>query len=492
MRKICLILLIFFCAIAGFGNPFKWSFHPDKDGATAELEISPGYYVYYDSIVFAGGSGSVKSPKPEKNSDDIDILSSGKWFWRFAGDPENLSVVYQGCSLPQADGAAICLLPEKVQLRGGEKISSVDVPEVLTAYPEILNAKLIRSTSGYMDESEFLDFLQGNDPALANSPSSGMEKSFLYMLILALVGGIVLNLTPCVLPLIPINIAIINSGAAADRKRGFFNGLLYGAGMALAYGFFGFGVLRFGIKFGDLNGNIYFQLGAALIFLFLGIASMGVVDFDLSKFFREKKSTLRLWKSTGIFLLGALAALLAGACVAPVTVALLVFAAAQYSSGNFGALFLPLALGIGMGLPWPFFGAGIAILPKPGKFMLYIKYLFAVILIGGAVWFGFNAFNIYRNSDHTPQKELARLERAAIEAKKKNQLLLVDCQASWCTSCREMEKDVLPRGAVQKELENFVFVRFRTENLHDQGIRFLLDRWRISGLPGFAVLKCAE
>ena len=490
MRKKLFILLVCFGALLCFGAPFSWNYKTSGGGATAELEIAPGFYVYSESILFYGWEGKITPPKPEKNADGVEILPAGKWIWRFDGLPDSLSVVYQGCALPEGDSAAICLLPESVVLYGGKKGESVAVPETLKIYPALLDAKLTRSASGYMDKTQFLDFLKSGKTQ--NSASESIEKSFFYMLILAFLGGIALNLTPCVLPLIPINIAIINSGAGDDRKKGFFNGLLYGAGMAIAYGVFGFGVIRFGIKFGDLGGNIYFQLAAAVIFLVLGIAACGKINFDLSGIFREKKATLRMWKSTGIFLLGALAALLAGACVAPVTVAMLLFAAAEYSSGNFGALFLPLALGIGMGLPWPFFGAGLAILPKPGKFMLYVKYLFAAILLCGALWFFYGAWNIYDNSRVAPEMELEKLQKALVEAREKNLPLLVDCHASWCASCKKMESSVLSDPEVQNELKNFVFVRFQTEDLHDAGVRFLLDKWQIPGLPGFAVLDSAE
>ena len=491
MRKKALILLTTICASLCFGAPFSWNYKTIGNGATAELEIAPGYYAYSESIVFSGWEGKIMPPKPEKNADGVEILPAGKWVWHFDGKPNYLSVVYQGCALPEeGDSAAICLLPEKVVLCGGAESENSTAPETLNSYPELFKAKLLRSASGYMDKTQFLAFLKSGETE--KSTSQSVEKGFIYMLILAFLGGIALNLTPCVLPLIPINIAIINSGAGDDRKKGFFNGLLYGAGMAIAYGLFGFGVIRFGIKFGDLGGNIYFQLAAAVIFLVLGIAACGKINFDMSWVFRDKKATLRMWKSAGIFLLGALAALLAGACVAPVTVAMLVFAAAEFSAGNYGALFLPLALGIGMGLPWPFFGAGLAILPKPGKFMLYVKYLFGAVLICGALWFFYGAWTIYDNSRITPAAEFAKLQKALVEAKEKNLPLLVDCHASWCASCKKMESSVLSDTEVQNELKNFVFVRFQTEDLHDAGVRFLLDKWQIPGLPGFAVLDSAE
>ena len=91
----------------------------------------------------------------------------------------------------------------------------------------------------------------------------------------------------------------------------------------------------------------------------------GIFQLDLSRF----SSSLRLsqWKvGPGIlaFMLGVTAALLAGACVAPVVIAVLTLAAGEYAQGNWWALFLPFMLGLGMALPWPLIGLGVR-LPKP-------------------------------------------------------------------------------------------------------------------------------
>ena len=63
------------------------------------------------------------------------------------------------------------------------------------------------------------------------------------------------------------------------------------------------------------------------------------------------------------WLLGTVAALLAGACVAPVVIAVIVYAGTLYSEGYSTALLLPFLLGFGMALPWPFAGAGLTLLP---------------------------------------------------------------------------------------------------------------------------------
>ena len=65
--------------------------------------------------------------------------------------------------------------------------------------------------------------------------------------------------------------------------------------------------------------------------------------------------------------MGGIAALLAGACVAPVVIQVVLFSSNLYATGTPAALALPFFLGVGMAIPWPFAGAGIAALPTPGR-----------------------------------------------------------------------------------------------------------------------------
>ncbi len=73
------------------------------------------------------------------------------------------------------------------------------------------------------------------------------------------------------------------------------------------------------------------------------------------------------------FSMGAVAALLAGACVAPVVIQVVLFSSNLYATGIRIALALPFVLGLGMGVPWPVVGAGLASLPKPGMWMVRVK-----------------------------------------------------------------------------------------------------------------------
>ena len=87
-----------------------------------------------------------------------------------------------------------------------------------------------------------------------------------------LLGGLALNLTPCVLPMIPINLAIIGAGAqAGSRQRGFLLGVgLRRARWRVVYGVLGLVVILTAGTFGTINASPWFNLGIAVLFVVLG------------------------------------------------------------------------------------------------------------------------------------------------------------------------------------------------------------------------------
>ena len=93
--------------------------------------------------------------------------------------------------------------------------------------------------------------------------------------------------------------------------------------------------------------------------------------------------------------MGVVAALLAGACVAPVVISVLLLSARWYGEGMVAGLLLPFLLGLGMALPWPFAGAGLSFLPKPGKWMKWVKYSFGALILLFAVYYGGLAANLF-------------------------------------------------------------------------------------------------
>jgi thiol:disulfide interchange protein len=200
--------------------------------------------------------------------------------------------------------------------------------------------------------------------------------------------------------------------------------------------------------------------------------------------------------------MGGVAALLAGACVAPVVISVLLLSAQWYAAGQPMGLLLPFLLGAGMALPWPFAGAGLTFLPKPGRWMDVVKKGFGVLILLAAVYYGHLGVKLLldrmvdRGEVTATQvrhaKEdgwLVSLDAGLAEAGKAGKPVFVDFWASWCKNCLKMEKTTFRDPEVRRRLEGYVRVKFQAEDMTAPEIRAVLDRYGVVGLPTYVVLR---
>lgn len=370
---------------------------------------------------------------------------------------------------------------------------------------------VLQTAGGFMETGDFLAFI---DAAESGEQQRGVFEglSLITILFLIVAGGLALNLTPCVLPLIPINLAIIGAGAqSGSRMRGFALGGTYGLAMAFVYGLLGLIVILTAGSFGTINASPWFNIGIAALFIVLGLGMFDVIPIDFSKF----QSRLNLGsKGKGTFALafamGAVAALLAGACVAPVVIQVIIFSSDLYAKGTAIALALPFFLGIGMALPWPFAGAGLSFLPKPGAWMVRVKQAFGVFIFAFAAYYGYLAYEIVeqRNAirsevaSDAEQAEIADTVEALLEegwvpslsqglaiAKAENKPVLVDMWATWCKNCLVMDRTTLNDPEVVSRLEGYVKVKYQAEDPGASPTREVMQYLNGVGLPNYAILE---
>ena len=360
---------------------------------------------------------------------------------------------------------------------------------------------VLGTTGGYQNSGDFLKFI-------SNAETGVKERGLfegrgpLAILLIVLIGGLALNLTPCVLPMIPINLAIIGAGAqASSRSRGFWLGLAYGGAMAIVYGVLGLVVILTAGTFGTINSSPWFNLGIAVLFVVLGLAMFDVLLIDFSKY----SSGIGTGSSRGsfglAFTMGAVAALLAGACVAPVVIQVVLFSSNLYATGTKIALALPFFLGVGMAIPWPIAGAGLAALPKPGMWMVRVKQAFGVFILATAAYYGYEAYSIFSNRWVDPKAVASSVEEqlkagwhasladglAAAERDKKP--VMIDMWATWCKNCLTMDKTTLANDDVQKALSGYVKIKYQAEEPDEQPAKALMQRFEAVGLPAYAILK---
>jgi len=516
--------LLVFCAISAFAqfdDPFSVEAQLDGDVVRLEIDILSNHYLYAENFKVTDALGNEQEPVELPETASITDPNTGKpkpvfdqpfkavYSWQpQAGGVAAFHVQYWGCN------DEVCFIPQTkvVELEVAEKAPVVEEPEVDTPSDweiELENFEALESEAGYMKAAPFLRFLDRAESDGATDvsgirlflmdPVAFVRESGLVLTILfILVGGLALNLTPCVLPMIPINLAIIGAGAQAGSKgRGFALGATYGLGIALVYGLLGVLVVLTGSQFGTIQSNPWFNLVIAIIFVVLALAMFDVFHIDLSRFQSKMGGGLQ---KQGSFLvaitMGSVAALLAGACVAPVVIAVLLLAT---SIGPVG-LVLPFVLGVGMALPWPFAGAGLSFLPKPGKWMEYVKYGFGVGIIFFALYYGHLSYRAFRPADITEHGEVEGhlviggstnigLADALKQARADGTPVFIDFWASWCKNCQMMDKTTFKDEMVKARLEGYTFIKYIAEDPVDSNTKAVMDRFEVQGLPTFIVLR---
>ena len=204
--------------------------------------------------------------------------------------------------------------------------------------------------------------------------------------------GLLLSLTPCVFPMIPILSSII-VGASKNEKmtvsRGFILSLVYVLSMSVAYTIAGVIAGIFGANLQVALQNPYVLVTFALLFVALAFSMFGYYEIKLPDSLQTKlnKSTDGKEKQglIGIAIMGFLSALIVGPCVAPPLAGALVYIG-QTGDAVLGGIAL-FVMSLGMGMPLLIIGAGAGkFIPKPGGWMEGITRIFGIVMLGVAIW----------------------------------------------------------------------------------------------------------
>ena len=201
-----------------------------------------------------------------------------------------------------------------------------------------------------------------------------MGKGFLIPLLTSYGGGLLISLTPCFYPLIPLLVAYVGARSEKSKGRGFILSSFFVLGLALTYSALGTIASLTGMMFGQIQSSPWAYLIVGNIILLLGLSMLGLYEFRLPQFLQAKESGQRKKGFFGAFLLGLTSGLIAAPCTAPVLGGILAYVASRQNV-IFGTLLL-FVFSLGMGtllIVLGTFTGFLTSLPKSGKWMVVIK-----------------------------------------------------------------------------------------------------------------------
>ena len=458
----------------------------DANNIKAMFTVAPGYYLYNKRLKFeiqlpsSAIVDSITLPAGEIK-DDPNFGKQEVYHHDFTANIKltgtnngNVTILatYQGCS-----EKGLCYAPIK-------KIISVDLPTADNGTNTLTN-------TGLTNEND------------TDSTTRVLKSGNLWLVIAGFfIAGLLLSLTPCVLPMIPILSSIIVGSQSKQlipsKLHTFGLSVAYVLGMALSYTLAGIAA--------GLSGNLLSQslqnplvLGVtALVFVSLSFSMFGFYELKLPASFESKmlnaSNKLKGGEFLGVFIMGVLSALIVSPCVAAPLAGALIYIGQTHNVllGGIGLF----ALAIGMGMPLLLIGASAgSLLPKAGGWMTIVRNFFGVLMLAMAAFIVWpvlpqsitapvNKLLGFNDTHHLPftrVKTIADLD-AAIKAANGKPVML-DFYADWCTSCKEMEKLTFNNAKVKTALQNTVLLQADvTEN--NDGDQALLKHFGLFGPPG--------
>ena len=329
-------------------------------------------------------------------------------------------------------------------------------------------------------------------------------------------AGLLLNTTPCVYPIIPITIGFfVNQSASQKGKpkisKTFLMALMYVLGMALTYSLLGVIAAKSGGLFGAALQSPIVLIVLAGTMVALSLSMFGVYEFKLPESLNRMatSSTQSTSGALGSFVMGLTMGIVAAPCIGPFVLALLVHVGTKGSAAYGFMLFFVLALGLG--LPYLLLGTfsgALKTLPRSGMWMVTVRKVFGLVLIGMALYFLMPLLGAATNYVFVsffavsalylllweasrakprqfgwvlralgigaaaiaiimalPRKIEAEIpwqpysEQALVEAQKSGRGVIIDTFADWCIPCKELDQATFIDAGVKTDAERFVTLK---------------------------------
>ncbi len=392
MKKTLLILFILISSLfAGFEkmdvlspeDAFNVQAVQKGDMIQTTIKLGDKIYVYDEYLKYhiikpkeVDLDKDIKRPKPENFHDfivhrgkDIKVNIPLSLIKEKVGDGKfTLQIDYQGCS-----EKGLCYQPLHKTFTFSTKNSTAQTATKTTPVQQT-------PAQDVSEEDQIVNALKGG--------------SLLTILSLFFGFGLLLSLTPCIFPMIPILSSIIVSQSTQDKQmsvsRGLFLSSVYVLSMAVAYTIAGVMAGLFGANIQTALQNPWVLSLFALLFVALAFSMFGYYEIQLpqalqSKITKTSDSAKGKGGLLGVAIMGFLSALIVGPCVAPALAGALVYIGQTGDALLGGAALFVMSLG--MGVPLLIVGAGAGkFMPRPGGWMTLVSQIFGVVMLGVAIW----------------------------------------------------------------------------------------------------------
>lgn len=360
------------------------------------------------------------------------------------------------------------------------------------------------------------------------------EKGILLTFFLIFLGGLALNLTPCVYPMIPLTVAYFGSGKAEKPAAILLKAVAYVLGISVTYSGLGVTAALTGRILGSTLQSPLILCGISILLVTLSLSMFGLYEIQAPAWLLNKVAGGRAQGWMGAFGMGLVFGVVAAPCVDPFSIGLLTFVAAKANPLLGCVLFFTLSLGLGFPYLWlGFFSGGLQKLPRSGMWMVWVKKIFGMVLLGMPLYFlspllppawikglvpsylilaglllgwifsGKGVRGEFKNFQRSFGTVLAGLgivvfllwpKPAALpfepydagllaQAQKQGLPVLIDFSASWCLPCKELEIKTFSDPRVHEALKHWVLLRADLTQYSSGSVEALRKTYAIKGVP---------
>jgi thioredoxin:protein disulfide reductase len=546
---------IFSVCLCIFSNIFSYntpdystkSINPNTVEVTITYNLEPDEYLYKDSISLFVDHPSytlapIKYSKEYANRYDTNFKKTKAVFDDTVSLTATITVPAEH-SVPASlhavtttnkNGTQEIVIPITLQ---AQNISTISEPlaHENSAVEKAPLKKSNQETTSNFSISEYISHLVKT----INSPF--MRVLLVYLL------GILLSLTPCIYPMVPITIGILQAQGSKSFFYNFLSALSYTCGIAVTFASFGLLASCTGPLCGQLLMEPLFIIGLVTLLIYLGFSMLGFYDVRVPKFLQPTNQNFKGGSLVSTFIFGAASGTIASPCVSPGLV-LLLSIVATLNSKILGFLLL-FVFGVGLSTPLLIVGAfssSLALMPRAGIWMIEVKKLFGFMIFGMCfyyinyiiptpilLWFlaifiavaglyysysgqkmvpglwkkinfwigcialitsivvffqAYRAITYAKKDAYDEHKNLwhTSYDEALKQAKNEGKKLFIDFWATFCPICLAINKTVLTKPAIIKALQE-KYVLLKVDGSHNSNVPYatLRSKFPVKGFPTF-------